>query len=119
MRTIKNIRVPFDKEGNVLSCDNTRYGFPPPVWRDNYIFEDTLKFVRFQNMKTSVHVELRSLRDNREYEMFLNELERCIRLNAISNAEITGQFTFVKRGTNYSVSYVGAESTCGEVNNET
>ncbi len=119
MGNIKNIRVPFDKEGNVLSGDNTRYGFPPPVWRDNYIFEDTLKFVRFQNMKTSIHAELRSLRDDREYRMFPSELERCIHLNAISNAEITGQFTFVKRGTNYSVSYVDSESTCEEVNSET
>lgn len=115
MGDINNIKVPFDVDGNVLHSDNTRWGSPPHEWRDNYIFSDTLQFMKFHNMKTSVHAEFKSLCDNREYVMFLSELERCIRLDVISNTRITGQFTFVKRGTNYSVSYVDFESTCEEV----
>lgn len=111
MAKLNKINVPFDADGNVLHSDNTRWGIPPHEWRDNYIFSDTLQFVQFNNMKTSVQAEFKSLCDNRRYIMFLSELERCIRSDAISNARITGRFTFVKKGTNYSVSYVDSEST--------
>lgn len=101
------IKVPFDRNGEVLHGDNTRWGCPPYEWRDNYAFNDTLQFMGFNNMKTSVQAKFKSLTDGKSYTMFLSELERCININVIHDRKIKGVFTFAKKGTNYSVSYVG------------
>ena len=104
---MKPIKVPFGESGEMLHSDNTRWGRPPFEWRDNFTFADTLVFYGFDNMKTSVHVMFKSLTDGKKYPMFLTEFERCINEDAIHDKKICGEFTFAKRGTNFSVSYVG------------
>ena len=100
------IKIPFDENGEALHSDNTRWRRPPYEWRDNYIFNDTLQFIGFNNMGTSVQAKFKSLTDGKSYTMFLSELERCINIDVIHDRKIKGAFTFVKKGTNFSISYV-------------
>lgn len=105
----KKVQIPFDQQGQLIHQDCTRYGIPPYEWRDNYTFQDTLRFDGFSNMKTSVQVKFTSLKDGKRHLMFLSEFARIILENAIHDGNVSGLFTFAKKGTCYSVSWVGKE----------
>lgn len=74
-------------------------------WKDNYEFEDTLKYSGFSRRTSSCNVQFKSINDNKEYTMFMKELDDCI-FNLVEG-KLKGRFTFVKRGENYGIKYLG------------
>ncbi len=74
-------------------------------WEDNYEFEDTLIYSGYSRGTSSCTVQFKSTKDHKEYTMFMKELDDCI-FNLIEG-ELRGRFTFVKRGENYGIKYLG------------
>ena len=71
---------------------------------DNYEFEDTLIYSGYSRGTSSCTVQFKSINDNKEYAMFMKELDNCI-FNLI-DGKLKGRFTFVKRGENYGIKYL-------------
>ena len=70
-------------------------------WKDNYEFEDTLKYSGFSRGTSSCTVQFTSINDGKEYTMFMKELDSCI--DKLVDGKLTGKFTFCKRGENYGI----------------
>jgi hypothetical protein len=87
-------QIPFNKDGSQLSYHG--YGFHE--WRDNFEFEDTLEYVAYSKGRSSVGFEFKRS-DGTMVSMFLTDLDTILPL--MKNGQITGRFTFTKRGENY------------------
>ena len=74
-------------------------------WIDNYEFEDTLKYSGYSRGNSSCTVQFKSINDNKEYTMFMKELDDCI--DKLIEGKLTGKFTFCKCGQNYGIKYLG------------
>ena len=70
-------------------------------WKDNYEFEDTLKYSGYSRGNSSCTVQFKSVNDGKEYTMFMVELNDCI--DKLVDGKLTGKFTFCKRGQNYGI----------------
>lgn len=83
------------------------------IWKENYVFEDELKFKGFYRGCSSAGAKFISLKDGKEYNVFLKDLEQIITAKDLCSGVISGQFTFVKRGSNYGIRYLN-RNTCGQ-----
>ena len=73
-------------------------------WKDNYEFTDTLKYSGFTRGTSSCTIKFKSINDNKEYVMFMIDLNNCI--DKLIEGKLIGKFTFVKRGANYGIKYL-------------
>lgn len=102
----KTYKIPFSKHtGEMLSytwgCDESN---PNIDWKDNYVFDDELKYVSYIGGRSSMSMKVESLRDGRRYNMFWTYFDDCIRRdNNGPGPTFSGKWTFVKTGQNYSV----------------
>lgn len=72
---------------------------------DNFIFEDTLHYVDYSTGRSSVLFKFRSDKGD-SYGMFLSEFNKLLQdKKEVWNLE--GKWTFVKRGANYGIQYIG------------
>lgn len=107
---IGDYQIPFDNNGNQMSYPGG-YGSRGCNWRDNAIFEDTLKFQYSGRGRSAVtlHFERAS---GGQVTMFLKDFEAII--PKLHEGTITGKFAFTKRGTNYGTQYLGPLYDDGE-----
>lgn len=95
-------KVPFDQEGNVLSCvrgHGTGWGqLPPPIWRDNYIFELSLAYKTGANNRLIFEDE-----KGHTYPMFVSELGRSLRWAQVLGDLFEARWTFRRGGQNFSL----------------
>lgn len=100
------LRVPFEKDGNIAYTryperDRINKGL---IWKDNYEFDDQLKFICFSNTGHSEYVELESVIDGRKYNMRMNYFADCIRrANNGVGPIFSGRWTFHHVGNIYGV----------------
>ena len=73
---------------------------------DNYEFEDTMVFDRFEGWTTE-NFKMISEKDGKEYHMFLTEGEKQLKQGLWDGNKITGRWTFKKQGSAYSIVYLG------------
>ena len=100
----KEIKVPFDKNGNMLNYAPTDgyYGVKSDVeWRDNKPFLATLVFKHITKGRSAVRGIFEEEGTGHQYTMFLTELQETIPL--LEFGKITSKFRVVKRGANYGV----------------
>ena len=107
--------IPFStRNGEMLSYTgclpgdayDEKYNNGKWVWKENYVFDDDLKFDGFYRGCSSAGAIFKSLNDGKEYNVFLKDLADIIKLDGFRSGIIHGQFTFVKRGQNYGLRYV-------------
>ncbi len=95
-------QIPFDRHGDVLSmllgAHHSELAF---VLKDNYYFQDILKFVDL-----SGNIELISVTNNKTYKMTQIEFFRSLGYLKIENGLISGIFTFRKYGDFYTLKIV-------------
>lgn len=112
---MKKIMIPFSTyDGRALSYTgcmpgdayDERHNNGRWVWKENYIFDDDLKFDGFHRGCSSAGATFKSLNDGKKYNVFLKDLADIINSDALQSGIIHGQFTFVKRGYNYGLRYV-------------
>ncbi len=98
----KPFKVPFDERGNQIT---QIYRWDKPKLVDNYIFEETLFYDRYEGASSTSVIVWRD-RTGKEYRSSLVLLDKILsgkdKLDSkkfLAGFSITGKFTFVKRGT--------------------
>ena len=111
--------IPFDtKDGSLVSYTGTQPGSYEDerfnrgrwVWRQNFVFEDELVFLGFYRGCSSAGSTFKSLRDGKQYNVFLKDLGAIILSDSLRSGVISGTFTFVKRGANYGLRLVEVDA---------
>lgn len=101
-------KIPFDRDGN-----QEAYGHGTPddpakwrgeVWVDNTVFDDELEYQSYGTGRSSIGFSWKSLNSGKKYSMFISELHDCMK--HITQGVLIGQFTFIKRGTGYSIKFI-------------
>lgn len=96
VKKVGDYKVPFDADGNQL--DYHYYSTHSLV--DNFVFEDTLTYKDFQRGRSSAQFSF-TRSNGKSVIVFMKDMD--IFIPRIVNGQITGTFTFVKRGQNYGV----------------
>jgi len=93
-------KIPFDKKGNQLDYPAPDYGNPGSgtVWIDNHVFGDTLTLHGYGRGRSSVTF-IMSRPDGRTVSVFVSDFYDMA--TKMVHGEITGVFTFAKKGANY------------------
>ena len=92
----------YGKELNGSLCHYAHPGSPEVEWRTNYEWRGELKFERFERRRSAAYAVF-SDKDSHEYPMFLTYLERVLGGRTLTSGVVVGNWTFYKRGTNFSV----------------
>lgn len=97
-------KVPFLKEnGFMTSIYHEQWMKDIVTWKDCYTFQATLVFDRFDSKKNWVVVDVN---DCREYTIFPTEVMDLLHRCVVANGQITGYWTFIKRGSCYGIRYL-------------
>lgn len=70
----------------------------PIEWKENYEFSDTLRYKDFYHGRSAMNFTFIGTDTNTEYTISMNEFKTWIPY--MVRGEVTGKFTFVKRGAN-------------------
>lgn len=81
------------------------YGSRVIEWRPNYVFEDTLEYVGYARGRSAAYLKFRSKRNEKTYSMFMTDFDNCA--HSLIFGELEGKFTFIKRGQNYGLQFLG------------
>lgn len=101
--------IPFDKKtGNMLDYTWVATGEENAAvtWKENHEFNDTLEFTHFTRGRSSVKAHFKSFTDGKLYEMFLTDFEKVLLSGKLDRTELSGWFTFCKRGANYGIKLI-------------
>lgn len=97
------IQVPFYKKNgnmcsnlNIIRNDDVEY-------RNNYVFEDTLKMIECKVYSNSKPVTLKSLTDGVEYRISLNEFIKVINKCTLRQGVVSGKWSFKKNGNSFTL----------------
>lgn len=121
----KKLYIPFSNEGNMLSY--SRYDMTPEQEQiadergeyildmgygsirfvPNYEFTDTLKYHGYSRGCSSAKIRFLRMSCSTTVEMFLTDFDDMMESAGFDGQCIRGKFTFVKRGLNYGVKYLG------------
>jgi hypothetical protein len=78
------------------------------VWRDADEFVATMQLNTTTRGRSAATFHWED-KDGNGYEMFLSETESLLKRVVLDHGLAYGRWTFVKRGANYSLSFVGPE----------
>lgn len=82
--------------GKIIEVDNI-------VWKENYEFDDTLELTGMSRGRSAANFNLRSVTDNKNYNLFMTDTVDLIQNGVVNKGKITGKWTFCKRGANYGI----------------
>lgn len=99
----KEIKIPTDKNDNMLRLDNLR----TENHIKNYEWKDILNYEGYDKEGNATYFAFTSTLTHKKYYMFTTDFDKCVKKMNCGN--ITGTFTFVKRGKNYGIKLV---NTC-------
>ena len=102
--------------GQIPWTESGALGYPQAfgqdiIWKDNIIFEASLKATYFGRGRSSAKLNFVDVNDDMHYEMFLTDVDDLIRNVGIrkGGGPIKGWWAFAKRGSNYGIMYLGKE----------
>lgn len=98
--------IPFDDDGNLMSYPAKRYsrnGIWVPTMKENYVFEATLTYAGFDNGIRSAHRVIWKDSEGHTYPMFISQLGPALETHGMQGNTMTGRWTFMKQGENYSI----------------
>jgi len=94
----------WDEGGYWMQSSNGTFEKYPIMWKDNSVFYKKLACTGYGKGRSSVTFVFTD-DEKITYYMFLSDLYRCIR--HLEKGTLSGYFTFVKKGTNYGIQYLG------------
>jgi hypothetical protein len=97
----KAYQIPFDKNDEMMNYPES---WENPIWKDNYEWEDELKYESYGRGRSAAYMIFVSTQTNKTYTMFLTDFDSIVSL--LSGGALKGTFTFQKRGQNYGVRLV-------------
>lgn len=98
--------IPFDDKGNQQDyptpswCNGANV---EPTWVDNFEFVDTLTYDNYSTGRSSVGFRMKRT-NGTIVNVFLSDFSKMIPL--LSRGQITGRFTFTKKGANYGCKFL-------------
>lgn len=78
------------------------------IWKMNYKFNDDLRYRGYDRGRSSAVILFESEIRKFKAQMFMKDFDEMMKLG-INPQEFSGYFTFVKRGQNYGLKYLGKE----------
>ena len=75
--------------------------------RDDYEFEDTLKFISTGRGRSAVRFYMESTTEPMEYDMSLSEFENMLFKSDMVDQKVSGKWGFGKQGQNFTLKYLG------------
>lgn len=95
-------QIPFDKEGNMLDYEHwyTEY------MEDPQTFKDTLEYDCCWRGRSAATFIWKSITTGKKYPMFMHCMDQLLKSKQIAGNRVTGTFTMIKRGANYSIMLV-------------
>jgi len=116
----KELLVPFEVDTGNLVESTLYYYIDEPIeiekvysyynrkciFKPNFEFTDSLVYVRGNFGRSSRSVIVKSESTNVEYNMFWNYFDECLKSGVYP---FTGKFTFVKKGSCFSIKPVGVK----------
>lgn len=95
-------KIPFDEDGNQLDYDYSwGSGFD---MRDNHVFQDTLVFKEYGRGRSSITFTMKRQSAGTTVSVFVSDFADM--LPFMVNGQITGKFTFVKKGSNFGCKFL-------------
>lgn len=103
--------VQFDRDYTKKAKYELRAYFTedPLIKINNVVFKQTFIFSHFERGKSSVVGVFISKDKLLKVSMFISDLETILLRTDIKFPEITGYWTFVKKGMNIGIEYIGSE----------
>ena len=101
-------QIPFNSKGDQLHYPELQWVKGSPVlatMKDNFVFEDTLKFDGMARGRSAAYFYF-TRSTGTKVVVFMTDL--CEMMPYLVNGEISGKFTFTKRGQNYGTIFLGA-----------
>lgn len=107
----KDYQIPFDDDGNLMSYPSKKFPRDEngnvrtwvPNMRDNYEFVATLTYDGFDNGVRSAHRVIWKDEEGHTYPMFISRLGEALETHGMDGNTMTGRWTFMKQGQNYSI----------------
>lgn len=101
---MQNIHIPFSISSGEMIWSHRSATTHPALWKYNYVFKDSLKYLETARYSSSHTVYVQSLTDGRIYVMSYSTFDELIRSPNIKPGPIfEGNWTFAKRGNYYGV----------------
>lgn len=97
--------IPFDPDGNQQAYPSDTGYNPriPPTWVNNFEFTDTLTYEGYSTGRSAISFEMKRT-DGTTVNVFISDFS--VMIPRFSRGQITGTFTFVKKGGSYGCRYV-------------
>jgi hypothetical protein len=96
-------KIPFDKDGNLLGYYP---GYGDVNWVDNFENRFNLKLEKYGRGRSSVTFDFRCQDTGAVYQMFVSDLVEMLLKVTLNYGEISGSFTFCKKGQNYGIVFI-------------
>jgi hypothetical protein len=100
-KKLGNYEIPFDDEGNQLTYEWWYTKAKTP----NFIFEDTLEYKSYSKGRSAVEFKFERESSGKSVSFSISQAEALFPL--MVKGKVSGRFSFVKRGQNYSCMYLG------------
>jgi len=97
----KIIKVPFNS-GQMVRRAN-RFPFSALSYVDSYIFDDVIQFSKIGRTTSSNYAIFESKTTNKVFYMFMKDFEHMLKSQVLKLGIISGQFTFVQRGSSFGI----------------
>lgn len=96
------LRERLDLEDPSVRADQMSHEWYPTEWKLNYKFQDTLVFQGFSYGRSAGRACFKNSQGH-VYGMFMSEFERLLLDSRMTGLNISGDWTFAKRGANYGL----------------
>lgn len=77
------------------------------VWKENFEFEDELYVLGMSRGRSAANFTLVSQTNGKSYNLFMTDMVDMLQNGVINKGKIKGKWTFVKRGQNYGIKFLG------------
>jgi hypothetical protein len=108
-KTKSSYLIPFNSKGNMVKYSGDR---DIVEWKDNFEFYAHIHFLNFERGRSAAHAIFEGPEDDvaegKIYQVFLTDL--AIMIPYMNQGLVEGTFTFCKRGQNYGVKLVKADT---------
>ena len=91
-----NYQIPFDANGNQLHDPDSWIGLEG---RDTHVFEASLRYAGYCRGRSAAYMQFVRVDTRASVVVFLGDFDPIV--ERMVNGEVTGRFTFCKRGQNY------------------
>ena len=103
---VKGGQLGYGNEAEIKYNPDNDYSKPGQwghYWVDNFVFEDTIEFDHCSRGRSAATFHFKRS-DGSKIEFMMHETTRLFPY--FRDGKVTGKFTFIKRGTNYSCSII-------------